>query len=164
LNATPLRLCAQGGDNNGFAVLAGLSKSTPELQVVIGNYEISTSLMGPIPGGNQEAINIPGMGTAATMTYLDRRKFTYPDNAGTYALTIKSIPNSWGDVTVKQYRIDANNNLALATTTVVKATDRPQGSLTVSGAWVHAPASPPNDPKGAAQGVDLIVVTGTVAN
>jgi xylan 1,4-beta-xylosidase len=164
LNATPLRLCAQGGDNNGFAVLAGLGKSTPELQVVIANYQISTSLMGPIPGGNQEAINIPGMGTAATMTYLDRRTFTYPENAGTYALTIQSIPDSWGDVSVKQYRIDANNNLALVTTTVVKAADRPQGSLTVSGAWVHAPASPPNDPKGAAQGLDLIVVTGTAAN
>ena len=54
LNATPLRLCAQGGDHNGFAVLAGLSKSKPELQVVIANYQISTSLMGPIPGGNQE--------------------------------------------------------------------------------------------------------------
>jgi xylan 1,4-beta-xylosidase len=164
LNATPSRLCAQGGDNNGFAVLAGLGKSNPELQVVIANYQISTSLMGPIPGGNQETITIPGMGTAATMTYLDRRTFTYPDNAGTYALTIRSIPDSWGDVTVKQYRIDASNDLALVSTKVVKTIDRPQGTLTLSGSWIHATPSPPSDPEGAAQGLDLIVVTGAAAS
>jgi xylan 1,4-beta-xylosidase len=158
LNATPSRLCAQGGDDNGFGVIAGLGKSNPELQVVIANYQISTSLMGPIPGGNDESL----MGLA-TMTYLDRRTFMYPDKDG-YALTIKSIPTSWGDVTVKQYRIDANNNFAVVNTKVVKTTDRPQGSLTVSGSWVHATASPPNDPKGAAQGLDLIAVTGAAAS
>ena len=162
LNATPQRLCAQGGDDSGFAVLAGLGKSTPMLQVVIASYQISTSLMGPIPGGNEESLTIPGLGHLANMTYLDRRTFTYPDKEG-YALTIKSVPDSWGDVTVKQYRIDASNNLALVSTTVKKTSDRPQGSLTVSGAWAHALASPPNDPKGAAQGLDLIVVTGTAS-
>ena len=157
LNATPSRLCAQGGDDNGFGVMAGLAKSSPELQVVIANYQISTSLMGPIPGGNDESIS--GL---ATMTYLDRRTFTYSDKEG-YALTIKSIPDSWGDVTVKQYRIDANNNFAVVNTKVFKTADRAQGSLSVSGSWIHATPSPPNDPKGAAQGLDLIVVTGTAA-
>ena len=52
--ATPSRLCAQGGDDNGFGVMAGISTTAPELQVVIANYQISTSLMGPIPGGNDE--------------------------------------------------------------------------------------------------------------
>jgi xylan 1,4-beta-xylosidase len=160
LNATPQRLCARGGDKNGFAVLAGLGTSTPVLQVVIANYQISTSLMGPIPGGNEESLTVPGLGHLANMTYLDRRTFTYPDKEG-YALTIKSIPEAWGDVTVKQYRIDASNNLALVSTTVKKTSERSQGSLTVSGSWAHALASPPNDPKGAAQGLDLIVLTGT---
>jgi hypothetical protein len=160
LNATPLRLCAQGGDDDGFAVLAGLSKSSAELQVVIANYQISTSLMGPIPGGNEESIDVPGLGHLADMTYLDRRTLTYPDKEG-YSLTIEDIPTSWGDVTVKQYRIDANNTLALVGTTTTKAADRLQGSLTVSGSWVRATANPPNDPKGAAQGLDLIVATGT---
>jgi hypothetical protein len=162
LNATPQRLCTQGGDNNGFAVLAGLGQSTAMLQVVIANYQISTSLMGPIPGGNEESITVPGLGHLANMTYLDRRSFTYPDKEG-YALTIKSIPDSWGDVTVKQYRIDSGKSLALVNTNVTKASDRPQGSLTVSGSWAHAIASPPNDPKGAAQGLDLIVVTGAAS-
>jgi xylan 1,4-beta-xylosidase len=157
LNATPSRLCAQGGDDDGFGVIAGLAQSSPKLQVVIANYQISTSLMGPIPGGNEESL----MGLA-TMTYLDRRTFTYPDKDG-YALTVKSIPDSWGDVTVKQYRIDANNSFSVVNTKVFTTTDRAQGSLTVSGSWIHATASPPNDPKGAAQGLDLIVVTGAAA-
>jgi hypothetical protein len=160
LNATPSRLCTQGGDDNGFAVLAGLSTSDQELQVVIANYQIAASLMGPIPGGNDEEIDAPGLGHLASMTYPDRRTFTYPDKDG-YALTITSIPDAWGDVTVEQYRIDASNDLTLANTQVSKAADRPQGSLTVTGAWAHAPPSPPDDPNGAAQGLDLIVVTGS---
>jgi hypothetical protein len=163
LKATPSRLCAQGGDDNGFAVLAGVSPSSQLLQVVIANYQISTSLMGPIPGGNDEELTAPGLGHLASMTYLDRRTFTYPDKEG-YALTIKSIPEAWGDVTVKQYRIDASNNLALVTTKVTKASERPQGSITVSGTWAHAAATPPNDPKGAAQGLDLVVVTGAASS
>jgi hypothetical protein len=143
-------------------VLAGLSKSSPELQVVIANYQIATSLMGPIPGGNDEELDAPGLGHLASMTYPDRRSFTYLDKEG-YALTINSIPESWGDVTVKQYRIDASNDLKLVSTKVTKTSERPQGSLVVSGAWAHAQPSS-GDPKGAAQGLDLIVVTGTASS
>jgi xylan 1,4-beta-xylosidase len=162
LNATPTRLCAQGGDDNGFAVLAGLSASRSALQVVIANYQIAKSLMGPIPGGNDEELDAPGLGHLASMTYPDRRSFTYPDKEG-YALTIKAIPESWGDVTVKQYRIDASNDLTLVATKVTKAAERARGSISVTGAWAHAAASA-DDPKGAAQGLDLIVVTGTPSN
>jgi hypothetical protein len=163
LNATPSRLCTQGGDDNGFAVLAGLSTSGPELQVVVANYQISKSLMGPIPGGNDEELDAAGLGHLASMTYPDRRSITYPNKEG-YALTINAIPESWGDVTVKQYRIDANNDLTLVSTKVTKATERPQGSLTVSGAWAHAlPSSDGPNPKGAEQGLDLIVVTGAAS-
>jgi xylan 1,4-beta-xylosidase len=159
LKATPSRLCAQGGDDQGFAVLAGRSESAPELQVVIANYEISPSLMGPIPGGNEEEITIPGRGRLATMTYLDRRTITYPNNDG-YALTIKSVPESWGDVTIKQFRIDASNDLTLVSTKVSKASERMGNSVTVSGAWARARPNPPST-KGAAQGIDLVVVTGS---
>jgi len=162
LNATPSRLCTQGGDDNGFAVLAGLSASDQKLQVVVANYQIAASLMGPIPGGNDEEIDAPGLGHLASMTYPDRRTFTYPDKDG-YALTITSVPDAWGDVTVEQYRIDASNDLTLVNTQLSKAADRTQGSVTVSGAWAHAQPSPPDDPKGAAQGLDLIVVTGSAA-
>lgn len=159
LNATPSRLCAQGGNDSGFAVLAGLNPTHPRLQVVIANYQIAASLMGPIPGGNEESLDAPGLGHLADMTYLDRRTFTYPDKEG-YALTINSIPASWGDVTVVQYRLDASNNLAMVSSNMFTAADRPQGSIRVSGAWAHARANPPDDPKGAAQGLDLISVEG----
>lgn len=160
LKATPTRLCAQGGDDHGFGVLAGLSTSGPELQVVVANYQIAKSLMGPIPGGNEEAIDIPGVGQLADMTYLERRTFSYPDTEG-YDLTVKSIPETWGDVTVKQFRIDANNNLTMVSTKVFTAAERRAGSLTLSGSWARARPSATDDPKGAAQGVDLVIVTGT---
>ena len=116
LNATPSRLCAQGGDDNGFGVIAGISTTDPLLQVIIANYQIAASLMGPIPGGNDEVLQAPGIGKLADMTYPDRRSFSYPDKDG-YDLTITSIPAAWGDLTaVKQYRIDASNNLTVVNT------------------------------------------------
>jgi hypothetical protein len=127
---------------------------------VVANYQIAKSLMGPIPGGNEEALEIPGLGHLADMTYLDRRTFNYPDTEG-YDLTVKSIPESWGDVTVKQFRIDANNNSTLVSTKVFTVAQRTAGSLTLSGSWARARPSATDDPKGAAQGVDLVIVTGT---
>jgi hypothetical protein len=161
LNATPTRLCAQGGDDNGFGVIAGISKTAPLLQVIIANYQISASLMGPIPGGNEEELNVPGLGKLADMTYPDRRSFKYPDKDG-YDLTINAIPEAWGDVTVTVYRIDANNDFKAVDTKMFSAAARAQGGLTVSGKWIRAAISS-NDPKGAAQGADLIVVSGAGA-
>jgi len=161
LNATPTRLCVQGADDSGFAVIAGRADEGQTLQVLLANYQIPKSLQGPIPGGNEEEINVPGLGFLATMTYLDRRTFNYPDKEG-YALTIKSIPEAWGDVTIKQYRIDANNDFELVNTTMSSVADRPQGTLRIDGtAWAHArPSADDPNPKGAEQGVDLLVVTG----
>jgi hypothetical protein len=161
LNATPARLCVQGANDSGFAVLAGRAEEGQTLQVLLANYQIPKSLQGPIPGGNDEMITVPGLGYLATMTYPERRSFTYTDKEG-YALTIKSIPEAWGDVTLKQYRIDANNDFKLINTTMSKAADRAQGSLSIAGAaWAHArPGADDPNPKGAEQGLDLLVVTG----
>jgi hypothetical protein len=155
LNATPQKLCTQtqGGEDNGFAVMAGSAASGQKLQVVIASYQISTTLMGD--SVLEENIVV------TNMSYLPRRTITYPETEG-YALTIKGIPDSWGDVTVNQYRIDATNDNKL-TTKVVKASERTGGNLTVSGTgWVRA-APGAGDPKGAPQGVDLIEVTGSGA-
>jgi hypothetical protein len=160
LKASPTRICAQGGDDNGFGVLAGKSATEPLLQVVIANYQIAQSLMGPIPGGNDEALEIPGLGKLADMTYPERRSFMYPDKDG-YDLSIQAIPEAWGDVTVKQYRIDAASNFTVADMKTVTVAERAQG-LKVSGKWVRAQKSS-DDPSGAAQGVDLIVVSGAAA-
>lgn len=55
----------------------------------------------------------------------------------------------------------ASNSFALVSTKVVKLAERTPGGLTVAGAWQRARANPPDDPMGAPQGVDLVVVTGT---
>ncbi len=152
LSGTPARLATDGGDDKGFGVLAGLGESSKTLRVVIANYQISSTLMGPIPGGNEEVITAGAMGNLATMTYLDRRTITYSNNEG-YALTVQNVPDTWGDVTVEQYRIDSSNNYKLMSSKVVKSADRPQGEIPLSGSWAHAASDPP-------QGVDLIVLKG----
>jgi hypothetical protein len=76
----------------------------------------------------------------------------YPSTMG-YELTIKNIPDSWGDVTVETYRVDAANTNAMMSKKTVKASERMQGSFTVQGAGWSAT-------QGAEQGVDLVVVTG----
>jgi hypothetical protein len=80
----------------------------------------------------------------------NRRTFTYPDKNG-YELTVKSIPASWGDVTVKQYCIDANNNFAVISTAVTKAaTERKAVSpcRAPGSARSRAPATPRAHRKG----------------
>jgi hypothetical protein len=173
LNRTPQRLLTTGGDNQGFAVMAGRDWLKRELRVIIANYEISSLLMGPIPGGNDTVIFVPGLGELGTMTSLDRLTYTYANTNG-YNLEIKNIPLWWGDLTVEQYRIDNNNNMVLVGTQTIARKDRRHGeSVTVSGAWapggetvVHNPPPPFGDgatwvadpAPGAAQGIDMIVV------
>jgi hypothetical protein len=51
-------------------------------------------------------------------------------------------------------------NLTVVNTKMVTAAERVQGVLQFAGdTWVRARADPQNDPKGAPQGVDLIVVS-----
>jgi hypothetical protein len=108
----------------------------PLLQVIIANYQISKSLMGPIPGGNEEELTVTGLGKLADMPYPERRSSNYPDKDG-YDLTISSNPDSWGDVTVTVYRIDAGNDFKAVDTKMFAVADRAQGSLTVSGKMVR---------------------------
>lgn len=148
--------------------MAGKNEGERELRVLVADYEISPTLMGPIPGGNDTVIIIPGLGVLGTMTSLDRLTYTYNDTNG-YNLEIKKIPEGWGDLTVEQYRIDNNNNMALINAWTINKKDRnhkgkdqdENGSVTVSGGWVHAAANPPIDPVGVAQGIDMIVVHGS---
>jgi hypothetical protein len=158
LNATPVKLCSktQFGEDNGFAVMAGRNEdeANPLLQVVIASYQVSKSLMGPRPGGDTTVVS--GVGTIES---LPRRTIDYPATDG-YELNILGIPDSWGDLTVQQYRVDASNNFTVINTKMVTAAERAQGGLKFEGkSWVRATPDPQNDPKGAPQGVDLIVVS-----
>ena len=163
LNRTRQRLWTSGGDDTGFAVMAGRDEGERELRVIIANYEISPLNMGPIPGGNTEVVAIPGLGVLGTWVWLDRRTIIY-ENTNGYNLEIKNIPLGWGDLTVEQYRIDNDNNMALVGSWTIDKKDRKHhgkvGSVMVSGEWVHSAPNPPLDPVGVAQGMDLIVVYG----
>ncbi len=156
LNDTPWRVVATGGDDTGFAVMAGMNPLRRELRVVIANYEISPLLMGSIPGGNDQPVDIPGLGHLGTLTLLDRRTITYHDTEG-YNLALSGIPARWGNLTVKQYRVDAASDMTLVSSNAVVNSGT---AINVSGAWAHSPAAPPADPVGVAQGVDVIVVQG----
>lgn len=176
LNKTAQRLWTSGGDTQGFAVMAGRDQGARELRVLVSNYEISPLNMGPIPGGNEEdiytgpiiipplGVNIPAPGLfIARLTYLERLTLTYEDTEG-YNLTINNIPTGWGDLTVEQYRIDNDNNMTLIDTWNIGKKDRNGGPVMVSGSWVHSAPNPPLDPTGVAQGIDMIVVTGSTGS
>lgn len=167
LNRTPLSLLTSGGDDTGFAVMAGRRFIKRELRVLISNYEISPANMGdPIPGldpYNTEEVVIPGLGTLGTWVWLPRRTIAYENTEG-YNLDIRNIPLWWGDLKVEQYRIDLENNMTLVDSWTIDKFDRFWNqSVTVSGEWAHDPNPDPEldpNPDGVAQGIDMIVVTG----
>ena len=67
----------------------------------------------------------------ADMTYPERRSFDHPNKYG-YDLTATSIPDTWNDVMVQQFRIDARNNFTMKDSETVSVAERAQG-LTISG-------------------------------
>ena len=176
LSQTPQRLATTGGDTTGFAVLAGSNNYKRELQVLIADYEISSLLMGPMGLGshvgwpaNTEQVAIPGLGILGTFSWLDRQLstgFTYTNTSG-YDLEIKHISPAWGNLTVKQYRIDNANNMTLVNTWTVAQKGRNTTTVSVTGApWTPGGATISHgvtyDPApGVAPGMDLIVVTGS---
>ena len=171
LSRTPQRLWTSGGDNTGFAVLAGRNEGKRELRVLVADYEISALNMGPlnlggIPGNNSEQVYIPGLGVLGTFSWLDRGTVTYQNTNG-YNLAIKNVPLGWGDLTVSQYRLDSSSNMTLVSSQTIKKRDRgPKSSVLLSGGWAPGGATVVNgvvyDPApGVGQGMDLIVITGS---
>lgn len=130
-----LKLATSGQDQQGFAVLAGCKSDATEVRILVSNYQIPSADLGPLTGGNDEVV--PNVGT---LTLLDRRSITYENNAG-YAVTIDNLPWGTGACTVRQYRIDASNNLALVDTV------QRSGASFVFSAGLPAP------------GVDLLVIS-----
>jgi xylan 1,4-beta-xylosidase len=184
LNRTPQRLRTSGDDDTGFAVLAGRNEGKRQLRVLVANYQISPSYMGPIEPSNDEVLGFTPFPGApffylGTMTSLDRwlpTGFQYQDTNG-YRLEVTNIPRGWGDLTVKQYRIDTDNDMTLVGKTTYLKRDRAGDAITVSGSWVHAaPVLVPDtsgsrdarywgyDPEGVAQGIDMIVISGSTGS
>jgi xylan 1,4-beta-xylosidase len=98
---TPVLLRTTGGDDAGFAVLAGRSEDGRTLQVLISNYQIAPKLLGPRPSG--DLMHIPNI---MDVTLPPRRPLSYHDNGG-YDLSV-DLPA--GKYTVTRYRINEDRN------------------------------------------------------
>jgi xylan 1,4-beta-xylosidase len=97
---TPVLLRTTGGDDDGFAVLAGRSKSGGTLQVLISNYQIPAKYLGPRQNG--DILHIPNIMDVALPP---RRTIAYHNNGG-YDLSVE-LPD--GEYRVTRYRISDDN-------------------------------------------------------
>jgi len=105
LKKTPDLVKVSGGDDAGFAVVAGRSKDKKTVQVLISNYQIAPKYLGPRPNGDM--LHIPKI---MDITLSPRRSLTYHDNGG-YDLTV-TMPDS-GKHEVTRYRITDASNFAV---------------------------------------------------
>jgi hypothetical protein len=96
LKSTPLLIRSSGGDDSGFAVVAGRSKDNRLIQILISNYQIASKYL--VPRDNWDT------------TLPERRTLQYSNNGG-YDATV-SLPTS-GKYQVRRYRISDAGNLAL---------------------------------------------------
>ncbi|MGO9934474.1 MAG: GH39 family glycosyl hydrolase [Steroidobacteraceae bacterium] len=133
LKSTPALLQTSGGDDAGFAVIAGRSPDKRMLQILISNYQIAPKFLGPRPNG--DVMHIPNV---MDIQLLPRRTYTYRDNGG-YDLTVK-LPGP-GKREVKRYRITDSANFALVDQSIQ------------SGPAIHLQAALPPP------GIEFIVIT-----
>jgi len=93
---TPVLLRTTGGDDDGFAVVAGRSTDGRTLQVLISNYQIPPKYLGPRANG--DIMHIPDI---MDVTLPPRRAIAYHNNGG-YELSVE-LPD--GEYRVTRYRI-----------------------------------------------------------
>jgi len=96
LKSTPVLIRTDGGDEAGFAVVAGRSKDGRSIQILISNYQIASKYLRPRDNWD----------TALP----ERRALQYHDNGG-YDAAI-SVPTA-GKYQVKRYRISDASNFTL---------------------------------------------------
>jgi xylan 1,4-beta-xylosidase len=96
LKSTPVLIRTAGGDEAGLAVVAGRSKDSRLVQILISNYQVASKYLRPRDNWDT---SLP-----------ERRLLQYSDNGG-YDATV-TLPSA-GKYQVKRYRIDASANSAL---------------------------------------------------
>jgi xylan 1,4-beta-xylosidase len=101
LKGTPVLIRTDGGDEAGFAVVAGRSKDSRLIQILISNYQIAAKYLRPRDNWDT--------------TLPERRALQYHDNGG-YDATI-SVPTA-GKYLVKRYRTSDSSNFALTAQSV----------------------------------------------
>lgn len=97
LKSTPLLVRSSGGDDSGFAVVAGRSKDNRLVQILISNYQVASKYL----GGPRDNWNT---------TLPERRTLQYSNNGG-YDATV-NLPTP-GKYSVKRYRISDSSDFAL---------------------------------------------------
>ena len=96
LKSTPVLIRTSGGDDAGFAVVAGRSKDNRLVQILISNYQVASKYFGPRDNWDT--------------TLPERRSLQYANNGG-YDATV-SLAGT-GKYQVKRYRISDSSNFAL---------------------------------------------------
>ena len=96
LKSSPVLIRTTGGDDAGFAVVAGRSKDNHLVQILISNYQIAAKYLHPRDNWDT--------------TLPERRTLQYSNNGG-YDATI-TLPGA-GKYQVKRYRISDSSNFAL---------------------------------------------------
>ncbi len=108
MKATPVRLKSTGGDLDGLAVEAGRSEDGKLLQVLISNYQIPASDLGP--RHTDDTLHVPHV---FDVKLLPRRSLVYGHNGG-FDLTIAQLPAGPRHV-VERCLISADGRLASGT-------------------------------------------------
>jgi hypothetical protein len=96
LKSTPVLIRTEGGDDAGFAVVAGRSVDRRLIQIMISNYQVAAKYLAPRDNWDT---SLP-----------ERRKLEYRDNGG-YDATINVAAS--GKYRVKRYRINDAMNFGL---------------------------------------------------
>jgi xylan 1,4-beta-xylosidase len=96
LKSTPVLIRTEGGDDAGFAVVAGRSQDRRLIQIMISNYQIASKFLKPRDNWDT--------------TLPERRVLEYHDNGG-YDATINLATS--GKFQVKRYRINDAMNFTL---------------------------------------------------
>ena len=109
MQATPRRVAVSGGDDKGYAVLAGRSAAGDVVQVLVVNYAIPAPFLTPTDKMRHEFILPLGPERAKISFQLLKRRgaeAAATDNGG-YDLAVRNLP--WGKkpFTVTRHRVDA---------------------------------------------------------
>jgi xylan 1,4-beta-xylosidase len=96
LKSTPVLIRTTGGDDAGFAIVAGRSQDKRVVQILISNYQIAAKYLHPRDNWDT---SLP-----------ERRTLQYADNGG-YDATV-SLPGA-GKYLVKRYRLTDSSTFAL---------------------------------------------------
>jgi hypothetical protein len=114
----PQRLKVEGGDDRGYAVIAGRNEAGTEVRVLIVNYAIPAANLGPQPHPSID-FNLPVAGKPVPVSWkqLPRRVGAAQKDNGGYDLTVSNLPWGRGAYRVERYRYDAMHDLALVDST-----------------------------------------------